>query len=178
MNIHFIGNGESNSLYSYQPHDFVVACNVPKFKNTYKVLSIIDQKVLLFLENNRTSIKPVDIWCTPEIKRFAETKSLPGRYQDVYEKKHRWNSGHLAIQHMAKTHSKINLWGMDSMFTDDLTSQMDDRVIRSKRPNLNIQWRPNWTTVFKQAPNTEFVVHIPKGATGIDYAENCVYKHH
>jgi hypothetical protein len=105
-------------------------------------------------------------------------QSLPGRYQDVYEKKHRWNSGHLAIQHMAKTYQKINMWGMDSMFTDDLTSQMDDRVSRPRRPNLNIQWRPNWTTVFKQAPNTEFVVHIPKGATGIDYAENCVYKHH
>ena len=178
MNVHLVGNGNSQKLFSFGIGDYIVACNVPKHKNNYKALSIIDQKVLLYLEQNRTAIKPVDIWCTPEIKRFADKKSLPGKYLDVYEKKHRWNSGHLAIEHMAKTHKTIHMWGMDSMFSKDLTSLMDDRILRPRRPDLNREWRPNWTTVFNQAPNTQFIVHIPEGAEGIDYAKNCCYQHH
>lgn len=178
MKAHLVGNGNSQNLFSFDIGDYVVACNVPKHKHNYKVLSIIDQKVLLYLQNNRTAIHPVEIWCTPEIKRYAEAKSLPGTYKDVYKKRHRWNSGHLAVEHMAKTHNEIHMWGMDSMFKDDLTSLMDDRVKRPQRPNLNKEWRPNWSTVFKQAPNTRFVIHIPDGAKGIEYAENCCYKHH
>jgi|TARA_A100001201_G_scaffold68984_1_gene63766 hypothetical protein len=178
MNVHLVGNGASNSLYHWHNQDFTVACNIPKTIYPYSTLSIIDLKVLLWLDKNRTAIKPVEIWCTPEVKTYAENKSLPGDYKDVYEKKHRYNSGHHAIKHMAKTHKIIHMWGMDSMFTTDLTSQMDDRVVRTARPNLNMQWRPNWTTVFNEAPNTQFIVHIPEGAEGVDYAKNCCYQHH
>ena len=175
---HLVGNGKCSQLFAGHSGT-VVACNVPKNKSmNYDFLSIIDLKVCLYLDKNRTSIKPVTIWSTEEVKNWAEQKNLPGKYESIYVKRHRWNSGHLAAEQLAKKFKNIHMWGMDSMFTDDLTSEMDDRVARPKRPPLNKEWRPNWTKLFTQAKDTNFIVHIPKGMQGVDYAENCRYEYH
>ena len=64
------------------------------------------------------------------------------------------------------------------MWSDDLSSQMDDRVPRSKRPPLNNEWRPNWRNIFKKYPNNRYIIHAPKGITEIDYGDNCKYELH
>lgn len=175
MQIHMIGNGASNRFFNEQ-YGFRIMCNIPKLQKSADVISIIDQKVVLFQKNTNYQFKPSQvIWCTEGISRFARQHKLKGDWQPVFETKHRYNSGHLAIQHVCVTSPNIkivHMWGMDSMFTDDLTSQMDDRVQRPQRPPLNNEWRPNWKTVFAQSPLIQFIIHATPHQNPYNYGSN------
>lgn len=178
MEAHLVGNGECQSLYSWH-RGTVVACNIPKKQDLkYDILSIIDGKVINYLKTNPNAIRPVQIWCTPQIQKQAQAAQLPGVWHGVYEHRHRFNSGHHAVQHLAKKFNKIHLWGMDSMFSKDLTSKMDDRIPRPNRPDLNKEWRPHWQEIFNSNPQCDFVVHVPQNTDTVDYAKNCFYQDH
>lgn len=175
MQIHLVGNGKSNHLFDQQ-YGFCIMCNIPKSTHPADVISIIDQKVVSYQKSNQYQFKPTQkIWCTDAIMRFAKKNHLQGDWLPVYTNKHRWNSGHLAVQHALQQspHCKIfNLWGMDSMFSDDLTSEMDDRVIRPTRPPLNREWRPNWCEIFAQYPSTRFMIHATHNHSEYNYGHN------
>ena len=178
MDVHLVGNGECQSLYVWH-RGTVVACNIPKKKDLkYDILSIIDAKVINYLKNHPNDIRPVQVWCTDQIKKQADALKLPGEWQAVYQHRHRFNSGHHAVQHLAKQFNKIHLWGMDSMFSTDLTSKMDQLIPRPNRPDLNREWRPHWQEIFNANPQCEFVVHVPQKTKVIEYAKNCFYQYH
>jgi len=175
MQIHMIGNGASNKLFQ-SPYGFKIMCNIPKLPVPADVISIIDQKVLLYQQQEKFQFKHNQvIWCTPQIQQVAEKKQLLGDWQPVYQHQHRYNSGHLAVQHACRTSPNlkiVHLWGMDSMFSSDLTSQMDDRVKRPQRPPLNREWRPNWKTVFAQFLQIQFLIHIHTPIEDYNYGQN------
>lgn len=178
MRAHFVGNGPSQSLYGDLHYGTVVVGNIPKLPIQHDALSIIDTKVILYLKNNNLNLRGKEIWCTPDIVKQAHFHKIEGTWLPHYTVKHRHNSGHHAIQHLSKDFQFIELWGMDSMWSDDLTSQMDDRVIRTKRPPLNTEWRPNWIKIFKQFPQVRYIIHAPVGIKEIDYGDNCKYQFH
>lgn len=179
MKAHFIGNGKSNRLFN-TPYGIVVCGNIPNHSIPYTALSIIDTKVILYLKNTKQHLENIDVWCSPDIKKHADIHQVKGRWHTIYTPTWRYNSGHQAVNHLSKNpHLKIiELWGMDSMWSDDLISQMDDRVIRSKRPPLNNEWRPNWKKIFAQHPNMMYVINAPKGIEQVDYGKNTRYKLH
>lgn len=178
MEAHLVGNGKSQSLYVWH-RGTVVACNIPNKQDLkYDIISIIDQKVINYLKDKPNSIRPVQIWCTPQIEKQARAAQLPGVWHPVYEHRHRFNSGHHAVQHLAKKYKKIHLWGMDSMYSTDLTSLMDEKIVRPQRPDLNREWRPHWTEIFEQNKECDFIVHVPNNIKVIDYAKNCFYRYH
>ena len=178
MKAHFVGNGPSHSLYGDLHYGTVVVGNIPKMPIQYDAMSIIDTKVILYLKNNKLDLAGKEIWCTPDIVKQADFHKVPGLWFPHYKPQYRYNSGHHAIQHLSKQFEFISLWGMDSMFTNDLTSQMDDRVPRGKRPPLNNEWRPNWRNIFKQYPKVRYTIHAPQGIETVDYGENCKYELH
>jgi len=178
MRSHFVGNGPSQNLFGDFQYGFTVAGNIPKHIRIYNALSIIDTKVILYLKNNKLDLKNKHIWCTPDIVKQAKHHKIEGLWQEIYKPQHRYNSGHQAVQHLSKDFKFIDLWGMDSMWSDDLTSQMDDRVPRTKRPPLNNEWRPNWRTIFNKNPDVRYIIHAPEGINKVDYGENCQYKFH
>lgn len=165
--IDIIGNGSSNKLYR-RTGGYVVACNVPQHNYTYDCLSIIDnQPIVWMMKNNWTPSVPV--YCLNKNKKTAEAKNVKGDWRDVYKDESRWNSGLHAARHFAQTYDEIHLWGMDSLYCNDYTSQMDKVVERKVRPELNRWWRPAWTKIFDEHNTKQFIIHIPKG-------ERCDFK--
>tara|TARA_A100001035_G_C27786024_1_gene504406 strand:- start:4829 stop:5380 length:552 start_codon:yes stop_codon:yes gene_type:complete len=159
--IDIIGNGSSNNLYR-KTGFVVVACNVPQHKYDYDYLSIIDNNPIVWMkQNNYTPRKPV--LCLRKNKATANAKEVKGEWRDVYPDRERWNSGLHAAEYFAPTYNEIHLWGMDSFYCDDFTSQMDDIIERKIRPNLNKWWRPAWMSIFDTHVKTQFIIHIPEG---------------
>jgi len=155
--IDIIGNGASNHLYTPRNRQ-VIACNVPQHKFYYNVLSIIDNKPVHWMRTTKwTPQKPV--YCTPVIAELAKKVNLAGDWFPVYEEKHRWNSGHHAV-YKHRTANEIHLWGFDSMFSDNLTSQCDAIIPRSTRPPLNKHWHPIWCEILDQT-SADVYVHMP-----------------
>lgn len=178
MEAHFVGNGECQNLYAWH-RGTVVACNIPKKKDLkYDILSIIDAKVINYLKNHPNDIRPVQVWCTDQIKKQADAIQLPGVWHAVYQQQHRFNSGHHAVQHLARTFNCIHLWGMDSMYSNNLSSMMDDRIPRPQRPDLNKEWRPHWKKIFEMNPHCDFIVHVPQHTNYTHYAKNCFFTQH
>lgn len=155
-----IGNGNSNGLF-HGEYDYVVACNIPQHTIKYNALSIIDERPLTYMKNS--SWRPrVPVMCNTQVKRYAHKTNIEGDWFDVYERVHRWNSGHLAALYYSQQCKTVHLWGFDSLFSDDLTSQVDSVIPRHGRPKLNKHWHPIWLEVFAKS-KCNFVLHIPKG---------------
>lgn len=160
--IHVIGNGTSNKFFDVK-NEYRVACNVPTHGISYNCLSIIDTRPLdWMLENNWNP--PVPVLCTDKVKEYSVKRKRTGHWFDVYEAMNRSNSAHHAVKHHASMTDELHLWGCDSIWTGDYTSQMDQLVPRSKRPDLNQQWIPHWTNIFNDNSNVTFVIHTPEEA--------------
>jgi hypothetical protein len=100
------------------------------------------------------------------------------RLKPVYAKISRMNSGLYATEYFAKQHRDIHIWGMDSLFSDDLTSEMDSKVPRPHRPQLNRWWRPHWNRIFQENPDTRFTIHAPQGAKNAFTQNNVTLTEH
>jgi hypothetical protein len=162
-----VGNGNSNSLYKPQS-TYCIGCNIPQQQFAYNSLSIIDNRPLDWIKQHGWQ-PPVPIFCTQEVKQRAKKFNISGDWFDVYERKHRWNAGHHAVLYHSKMTSEIHLWGFDSLFSQDLTSQTDAIIPRHTRPPLNNHWHPIWLEILEQI-DCRVVLHIPKGA-------KCAIKH-
>lgn len=159
-NIAIIGNGNSNRL-CHGTYDYIVACNLPQHRIKYNALSIVDERPLNYMRTLNWRPR-VPVMTTLQVKNFAHKTNIEGDWFDVYERTHRWNSGHHAVLHFSKQCNTIHLWGFDSLFSDDLTSQVDKVVPRHHRPKLNKYWHPIWMEIFDRV-DCEIVLHIPKG---------------
>lgn len=165
-----IGNGASNRFYK-RTGDYVISCNVPNHRFAYNALSIIDNQPITWMKNNNWNPR-VPVFCLETTKNYAQKQHRMGDWLPVYEKKERYNAGLYAVEYSTRHSYEIHLWGFDSLFSDDLTSQMDALVPRTSRPNLNRWWRPHWQQLFEQHTNIQFVIHIPKGETCEKYPTN------
>lgn len=158
--IDIVGNGASNSMYTHQKN-FVVSFNVPQHGFRYDTLSIIDNKPLHWMKTN--SWQPtVPVLCTTVIKELAQKLGIGGDWFDYFKHKPHVNAGHHALLHFGNLHQEIHLWGFDSMFSEDLTSQSDVIIPRNQRPKLNKHWYPQWCNIMDNITATVYV-HVPQG---------------
>jgi hypothetical protein len=163
---HLLGNGNSNKFYK-KTQGTVYACNWPTHDFVYDYLCMIDGLAIKYIHNNHITPK-VPILCTQNCKEYAIRKQLDWDVRSVFTttNRPRFNSGHHAVKYICEQKHPplgIHLWGMDSMYSKDLSSQMDEHVPRKNRPPLNNQWHPHWIELFTANPNILFTVHIPKG---------------
>lgn len=112
------------------------------------------------------------VLCLPATKDYAKKQNRGGDWLAVYEKRERYNAGIYAVEYSIRHSNEIHLWGFDSMYSNDLTSQMDTLVPRPGRAPLNKWWRPNWRKLFELHPDVKFSIHIPKGERCEEYPEN------
>ncbi len=169
---HVIGNGVSNHLV-YIPVHFTVSCNIPTHRVPFDVTTIIDTRVIdVMLEQRVRFTQP--IWCTQVVRDYARKKSVEGEFVAMLEPQHRKNSGHHAAEQCARMgYDHIHLWGMDSIFKEDLSSQMDVIIPRPGRANMTVEWRDHWRRIFDTNITTKFYVHT-EGVNTLhkDYGEN------
>ena len=111
-----------------------------------------------------------------QIKEFYLT--LP-RYAANYTD---FNCGHMAAHYVANKlkRTEIHMYGFDSIFEFDTTS-MSDTFLESPRDNMNTErltsnWRPIWDGIFKEFPNTQFVLYHDKGNPQLKLPENVEVK--
>lgn len=179
MIAHFVGNGASKKFYQSHTHyGTVVVGNISKDID-YTACSIMDTKVILYLKAQGLNLKNKNIWCTPDIEKQARHHGIDGIWHAVYKPQYRYSSGHHAVNHLSQNrHLKIiHLWGMDSMWSEDLTSDMDDRIPRPNRPPLHREWRPHWIKMFSKY-DKRYIIHAPKGVVEVDYGKNAKYEYH
>ena len=180
MKAHFVGNGASQEIFlARQRYGYVAVGNYPKQIKFWDSTTIIDHKMVIWVSNhNKKLFKGRKIWCTPDVAKWATNFELLGKWHAILEPKIKFSSGHQAVQNLSKKFLFIDLWGMDSMYSDDLLSKMDEDIPRQKRPPLNNDWRPYWRDLFKRFPKVKYTIHAPQGVTKIDYGENCRYELH
>jgi len=169
---HVIGNGDSNRSVHIPVH-FTVSCNIPTHSVPFDVTTIIDTRVIdVMLERSVRFTQT--IWCTQVVRDYARKKSVEGEFLALLEPQHRKNSGHHAADQCARMgYAQVHLWGMDSMFRSDLSSQMDAIIPRPGRANMTVEWRDHWRRIFDHHIKTKFYVHT-EGVNTLhkDYGEN------
>jgi len=170
MVVDVVGNGASNRLYRPTGH-YVIACNIPTHSIKYNALSIIDNQPITWMKNNRWTPQ-VPVYCSESTKQYAYKQNIAGDWMPVYDKREKYNAGLHAVDYAATLTKEIHLWGIDSIFSQDLTSQMDNLVPRPKRPPLNKWWRPHWQQLFETHSTVCFYIHIPQGETCEQYPSN------
>lgn len=171
---HIIGNGSSAKLYVGSGCMNVVACNIPQHGHRYTALSIIDTQPVVWMSN--TGWRPTKpVYCSKKTKAAAKKYNIEGDWFDVYDDRHRSNSGHWAALYNARlTTEEIHLWGMDSMWSNEYSSTMDSIVPRPQRPQLNTQWRPFWQEIFEQNTHVRWFIHAPHDAQIPKYADHVI----
>ena len=110
--------------------------------------------------------------CSRHIKEFYTV--LP-KYARNYTD---FNCGHMCTHYVANRLNcdEIHMYGFDSMFDFNLVSTTD-LVLMSNRDHSNTHrlaenWRPITEGIFKEFPNTQFVVYHKHDRAKIDLPKN------
>ena len=171
MRVDIIGNGASNCFA--EPQGMVVACNVPQHDIQYSALALIDPKVVHYMHSSGWH-PDCFVLCTPITLELIHKFRIPVHAEPSLCHKHRWSTGHCVVD--LYKHREIHLWGMDSWFSDDLTSQVDAVIPRQRRANLNRHWHPIWHTLLDCAK--DITVHIPQGRESKIQHDRLKVQHH
>jgi hypothetical protein len=174
--VHVIGNGASNSLFDIE-NEYRCVCNIPQHNIPYNSIAIIDLIVVNWMNDNGWN-PSVPVLTTNKVKQHAIKRNRQGHWFDVFEIKSRYSAGHHAVEYHAPMTDEVHMWGFDSIWTNDYTSQMDNLVPRGKRPNLNQQWIPHWQNIFDANKNTQFIIHTPVEVVLPDISTNVTHISH
>ena len=89
-----------------------------------------------------------------------------------------FNCGHMAVHYCANKlkADEVHMYGFDSIFDFNLRS-FSDLVLTSDRGNTNTNrlahfWRPIWTEMWKEFPNTKFILHHIHDAFKVEHGDN------
>jgi len=158
---HLIGNGNSAKYFVDDGCMSIVAFNIPQHGHRFTLLSIIDSQPVVAMKNTgwRTNCP---ILCSEKTYKTAQAHNVTGTWCPIYGEQYRSNSAHWAAREMLRvTVNEIHLYGMDSFWSDDLTSQMDSIVPRKQRPDLTKNWYPYWQEIFQQGNHLTWYIHTP-----------------
>ena len=173
---HVIGNGDSASMYN-PAKGFKITCNLPPFavENVY-ASCIVDFKMMNAMKEGSVAV-PGDWVLGARPKKFMELNpqfnlkyaKQVKEYYDVLPKYAgnytNFNCGHMAVHYSANKLKcdEIHMYGFDSMFDFNLRSSSDLYLVSDREANNNLRlsnnWRPIWQEMFKEFPNTKFVLH-------------------
>ena len=188
---HIIGNGDSHHLYK-PAKGIIMTCNLPPvtdIKNVYAT-AIVDFKMCRAMHEGSVDLRAYDWVMGARPKKYTEMKpdfymkfarhikefylELPP-YANNYTD---FNCGHMCTHYVANKLNcdEIHMYGFDSIFDFNLISTTD-LVLQSSRDHANTHrlaenWRPITEGIFKQFPNTQFVVYHKHNHAKIDLPKN------
>jgi len=189
--VHIIGNGDQASLFHKEQRvGMKLTCNIPPWpvNGVYGTI-MVDFKMMRALHEGTLTI-PGDwilgmrpkVWMDQQptfyVKHAHQVKEfytvLP-KYAGNYTN---FNCGHMAVHYAANKvkADEIHMYGFDSIFDFNLRS-CSDFYLESDRGNMNTNrlannWRPVWENMFKEFPNTKFVLHHIHDAIKIKVTNN------
>lgn len=175
---HIIGNGDHADLYRVKERKGLkLTCNLPPFNVPdvysttivdFKMMRAITKGEILVPGNWIIGFRP-KIWME---KNPGFYMKVANQVKDVYTVLPSYcpnytdlSCGHFAAHYAANKlkADRVHLYGFDSCFDFNLRS-VSDFYQHSDRGNINnnrlaSNWRPVWTGMFLEFPNTEFVFH-------------------
>ena len=193
--VHVIGNGDQASLYHHQQRTGMkLTCNIPPWPvpGAYGTV-MVDFKMMRALNEGSLQI-PGDwilgmrpkIWMDQKptfyLKHSHQVKEfytvLP-KYVSNYTD---FNCGHMAVHYAANKvkAEEIHMYGFASNFDFNMRS-CSDFYLNSDRGNMNTNrlannWRPVWSNMFKEFPNTHFIMHHIHDAVKFPVPDNVSVK--
>ncbi len=173
---HVIGNGDNATRYKPAP-GLKITCNLPPFavENVYTTC-MVDFKMMNAIKEGSVTV-PGEWVLGARPKKFMELNpQFNMRYaqqvKDYYTvlpdyagNYTNFNCGHMAVHYAANKLKcdEIHMYGFDSLFDFNLRSASDLYLISDREANnslrLSNNWRPIWQDIFKEFPNTQFVLH-------------------
>ena len=193
--VHIIGNGDHAGYYWNEPrHGMKLTCNVPPFSvpNAYATI-MVDFKMMKAINEGSVTIggewiigmRPkiymgnnpsFHLKYSHHIKEFyTELPKYVANYTD-------FNCGHMAVHYAANKvkAEEIHMYGFDSIFDFNLRST-SDLFLNSDRGNNNNNrlannWRPVWENMFKEFPNTNFILYHQHNAIKLRLPPNATVK--
>ena len=189
--VHIIGNGDHAGYYWNEPrHGMKLTCNVPPFSvpNAYATI-MVDFKMMKAI--NEGSVTVGGEWIIgmrPKIymgnnpsfhlkysHHIKEFYTVLPKYVSNYTD---FNCGHMAVHYAANKvkAEEIHMYGFDSLFDFNLRST-SDLFLNSDRGNNNNNrlannWRPVWENMFREFPNTKFVLYHKHNAIKCNASSN------
>ena len=176
---HVVGNGDKSVLFNVYPREGkILTCNVHPFEiqNVYATC-LVDFKMMKALTERSVTLDQYNwilgtrprIWMNDNpsfyLKYAPNVKEFYTHVPTYAENDTNFNCGMMAC-HYAATVQKadvINLYGFDTLFDFNMRS-VTDLYLPSDRGDTNNyrlieNWRPIWTKLFAEFPNTNFVLH-------------------
>jgi hypothetical protein len=197
---HVLGNGDKAHYYKREKREGkLLLCNMPPFeidpKEVYATC-MVDFKMMQALTEGSIQLDQYEwilgtrprIWMYERADFYLKyANRVKGFYTHVPAyagNPTNFNCGHMAVHYAANERKadEIHMYGFDTLFDFNMRS-MTDLVLSSDRTTVNNyrllnNWRPIWRDIFREFPNTKFVLHhnhnnlkIPK----LDNVEIVVY---
>ena len=189
--VHIIGNGDHAGYFWNEPrHGMKLTCNVPPFTPPQVYATImVDFKMMKAI--NEGSVTVGGEWIIgmrPKIymgnnpsfhlkysHHIKEFYTVLPKYVSNYTD---FNCGHMAVHYAANKvkAEEIHMYGFDSLFDFNLRST-SDLFLNSDRGNNNNNrlannWRPVWENMFREFPNTKFVLYHKHNAIKCNISSN------
>jgi hypothetical protein len=162
--------------------DIVVGCNFsnPKFSPDYTIMTdtrplrkvlkrgfpntipyVLSPKGLRYLEcEKKRVLSNIQVKDTIPVQKFPSiSPKIPmnsGMHGVIY-----------SIEHEDPIHHTIQLWGMDSLWTGDLSSLTDNIIPKSLLPEdrgydkINVVWKKYWSYLFNLYKEKTFIIRVP-----------------
>ena len=187
--VHLIGNGDNATMYT-PSKGIKVTCNIPPFEvaNVYTTC-LVDFKMMKAMTEGSVVIpgewtlgyRP-KIWMEQRPEFYMKVaQNIKGFYLTLPEYVANYtdfNCGHMAAHYSANAlkAEEIHMYGFDSIFDFNIRSCTDlylnsDRSL-SNNNRLANNWRPVWKNLFKEFPNTQFVLYHEHNDAKIDLGKN------
>tara|TARA_B110000858_G_scaffold169138_1_gene198045 strand:+ start:160 stop:765 length:606 start_codon:yes stop_codon:yes gene_type:complete len=187
---HIIGNGDSYRFYKHAP-GIKMTCNLPPMavKDTYAT-AIVDFKMCKAMHEGSVDLRAYDWVMGARPKKYTEmqpnfymrfARNIKEFYTVLpkYVKNYTdFNCGHMGTHYIANKLNcdEIHMYGFDSIFDFNLVSTTDF-VLNANRDAFNTHrlaqnWRPIWEGLFREFPNTQFVVYHAHGAAKVSLPKN------
>jgi hypothetical protein len=195
--IHIIGNGDNAVMFDHKSKGLRLVCNLPPFAVDKVYASVmVDFKMMAALTEG--SLQLDAYWWVLGNRPKIWMDQKPGFYmkhanhiREFYltvpkycgpvgspQAATNFNCGHMATHYAANKlkGEEIHMYGFDSIFDHNMRS-VTDLYLNSDRGDTNNyrllnNWRPIWTNIFNEFPDTQFVLYHKHDKSKIKLPEN------
>ncbi len=187
MRVNVLGNGDNAGLFQRGTPGKLLVCNMPPFaipRQEVWATCMVDFKMMKALQEGHIQLDMYDwvlgtrpkIWMensgTFYMKYSHLIKGFYGHVPkyaavngDARYAATNFNCGHMAVHYACNKMQadEVHIYGFDSIFDMNLDS-FTDLLLESDRGTANTvrladNWRPIWVEMFKEFPDTKFVLY-------------------
>ena len=191
--INVLGNGNHAGLFQRGTEGTLLICNMPPMElppSEVFATCMVDYKMMQALWKGQFALDQYDWilgtrprhWMQMQGSFYMKYAScIKGFYEVVPEyagNATNFNCGHFAVHYACNkmNANEVHIYGFDSIFEMDLTS-WTDTILHSDRETQNTvrlanNWRPIWTHMFNEFPDTKFVLYHSHDNIKIPISDN------